>query len=378
MEKYSRIKFIAFIYIFISANVYGQFNLNTNVFSADNYPLNQMPAQQDASPVLTQAGGFPCIPNTFYATSSTVDQYMITGNTATFVSIICPPYLYSLAYCNNLNGGSFSPTFYDCIDSAAVYFDGSGWVQIPLQGPGRLFNCGGNGSYLYYCVAPATSLVNAIARYDGSTFTTIYNLSDPNKFISVADLNIDDDGNVWFFTGHGSPASADTLNVISPAGQLLKQFPFSFNTQNAYGSFMMNGIIYIGLGSANTVYPNTLLPVIIGFNSVTMGTPVPMPSTINYGDLASCNAGNPLSVKEYPRQENFSLFPNPTNDVLTITSNGWLENEYKIVDINGRKMQTISSMSPTIKTDIHSLKSGIYFIESKNSTGIWRKKFVKL
>lgn len=378
MLKYYKIKFIALFFCFISVNVFSQYNPYTNAFSSANDAAVAMPVQHTSFPDFSQAAGFPCSPNTFWATSAGVDQYTLSGNTATFVSTVCAPYLYSLAYCNSLNGGTFSPTFYDCSDSTAAYYNGSGWTQIPLLGPGRLFNCGGNGNFLYYCVAPATSYVNAIARYDGVSFTTIYTLTDPNQFISVADLNIDDAGNVWFFTAHMTPSATDTLNVISPSGQLLKQFPFNFNTQNAYGSFMLNGNIYLGLGSANPVHPNTLLPLIIGFNTVTTGTPVPMPASINYGDLASCNAGTPLSITEYAVEGNFGLFPNPVNDVLTITSGERVKNEYKIVDINGSVVQTISMALETVKADVHLLEAGIYFIELRNSKGISRRKFVKL
>lgn len=367
-----------FFFCFIPVNVFSQYNPYTNAFSSATDAAIAMPVQQNSFPDFSQAGGFPCSPNTFWATSGGVDQYTLTGNTATFVSTVCVPYLYSLAYCNNLNGGAFSPTFYDCIDSTAAYYDGSGWTQIPLQGPGRLFNCGGNGNFLYYCVAPATSWANAIARYDGVSFTTIYTLADTNQFISVADLNIDDAGNVWFFTGPFALFTTDTLNVVSPSGQLLKQFPFSFNTLSAYGSFMQNGIIYLGLGSANPVHPNTLLPLIIGLNTVTMGTPVPMPSTINYGDLASCNAGTPLSVEEYAVQADFSLFPNPATDVLTITSAGQLKNECKIIDVNGSVVQALSVSSKKAEADIHLLEAGVYLIELTNSKGISRKKFIKL
>lgn len=378
MLKNYKIKFFALVFYGISVKAFGQYNLNTNSYVSANDLVISKPAKQSNTPDFSLTGGFPCIANTFYATSSAVDQYMLTGNTATFVSMMCPAYLYSLAYCNNLNGGAFSPTFYDCIDSTAVYYDGSGWTQIPLMGPGRIFNCGGNGNFLYYAVAPVIGHVNAIARYDGVSFTTVYTLADTNRFVSVADLNVDDAGNVWFFTGPIASFSTDTLNVISPIGQVLKQFPFSFNSNNAYGSFMLNGIIYLGLGSANPVYPNTLLPVIIGFNSVSMGTPIPMPPTINYGDLASCNAGSPLAVQEYMQQGDFNVFPNPVNDVLTIMSNGQVENEFKIVDLKGSIVQTFPTIGETVKADVHLLDAGIYSIESYSSKGIWRRKFVKL
>ncbi|MEP7170827.1 MAG: hypothetical protein ABI855_15770, partial [Bacteroidota bacterium] len=249
MIKNIRTNFLVVILSSCFTNVFCQYNPETNSFSSTNEPVVLKPVEQVPVQNLSLAGGFPCNQNSFWATSAGVDEYALVGTTAVFVSTVCTPQYFNLAYCNNLNGGGFSPTFYDAIDSNAAYYDGAAWNTIPLNGPGRLFNCGGNGNFLYYCVAGAASYPKSIARYDGVTYTTIYTLPDTNQFISVADLNIDDAGNVWFFTGFPvAPYNSDSLNVVSPSGQLIKQFPFSYNTLNAYGSFMLNGIIYIGLG----------------------------------------------------------------------------------------------------------------------------------
>lgn len=357
--------------------VFSQYNPGTNTFSSSNEPVVLKTVEKANVQNFSQLSGIPCNQNTFWATSSGVDEYVLVGATTVFVSTVCTPLYYNLAYCNNLNGGSFSPTFYDAIDSNAAYYDGAAWNIIALNGPGRLFNCGGNGSFLYYCVAPANSYPKSIARYDGVAFTNIYTLPDTNQFISVADLDVDDAGNVWFFTGFPvAPYNSDTLNVVSPSGQLIKQFPFSYNTLNAYGSFILNGVIYIGLGSANTFHPNTLIPVTISSTSATAGTPISMPP-INYADLASCNPGMPLSVNENHAPEILRIFPNPAHDVIMITSKNKNKNEYRIVDVNGRVMQLISLSFGNVKAAIHSLCSGVYFIELINSKEIFRTKFVK-
>ncbi|MEP7171203.1 MAG: T9SS type A sorting domain-containing protein, partial [Bacteroidota bacterium] len=75
--------------------------------------------------------------------------------------------------------------------------------------------------------------------------------------------------------------------------------------------------------------------------------------------------------------EIFSVFPNPANDVLTVTPKDKNKNEFKIVDVNGRLIQLIPPGYGTVKADINSLDAGIYFIELNNSKEIFRQKFVK-
>jgi hypothetical protein len=379
MTNLTKLTLFTIVLCFILTKSYCQYNPETNSFSSTDSPVITNTGLQNTYQNFSQIGGIPCTANSFWATSAGVDQYSLVGNTVTFLSTVCTPVYFNLAYCNNLNGGSFSSTFYDAIDSNVYYYDGSGWPTDPLNGPGRLFNCGGNGNFLYYSVAGATSYPKSIARYDGVSFTTIYTLPDTNQFLSVADLNIDDAGNVWFFTGFPvSPFSSDSLNVVSPSGQLIKQYPFSLNTANAYGSFMLNGIIYIGLGSGNSIHPNTLIPVTITSTTATAGAPIPMPAGINYADLASCNAGMPLSVREFTATESFSVYPNPATDFLTITSNTQNKNEYRIVDVKGCLVHIISFGGASIKADIHSLEPGVYFIECNNLKGTFRRKFIKL
>ena len=375
--KYKLFFCIALFCLLITKS-FSQYNASTNSFSAKDEPALTIPMQQSLLMDLSQVTGIPCSPNTFWAISAGVDQYTLNGNSVTFNSTVCLPYYGNLAYCNNLDGGSFSPTFYDASDSTAAYYNGSGWTT-GLTANARLFNCGGNGNYLYFEYVPVGTYPKTIARYDGTSVTNIYTLPDTSEFISVADLDIDDNGNIWFFTGFPiSPYNSDTLNVITPTGQLIKQFPISINTLNAYGSFMLNGTIYIGLGSANTVHPNSLIPVYISPIFVYAGNPIPMPAGINYGDLASCNAGSPLAIIENGGSEIFSLYPNPAKDVLTVTAANHFKNEYSIVDLKGAVIKRFFSDNETTNINISVFDAGVYIVECRNATGITRNKFVKL
>jgi hypothetical protein len=112
--------------------------------------------------------------------------------------------------------------------------------------------------------------------------------------------------------------------------------------------------------------------------TATAGTPIPMPAGINYGDLASCNAGNPLAVKDLPDETDFHIYPNPATDEITISCREPGKFDYRILNVNGSSERLISGNGGTLKLDIRLLPAGVYFIETTYSKGILRKKFVKL
>jgi hypothetical protein len=276
----------------------------------------------------------------------------------------------NLAFCNNLDGGGFSPTFYSTQNyNQPVYFNGTGVTTTSTISPNKLLNCGGYGNYLYYIMYDASFLAaQAIVRYDGSNITTIYNLRD-SVTVTVADLAVDSYGDIWFFTGlNNNSYQSDTLNVVSPGGQLLKQYPFSYNTMNAYGCFLLNAILYVGLGASNTAHPNTILPITITSSSATAGTPIAMPGTITYLDMASCTPGSPLAVREHYALEGVIVYPNPFTNKLTISNNTNESLEVILYDITARKiLHQWFTNSVTLNTE--QLAKGIYLYKIKNRTG---------
>ncbi|MFC0605497.1 DUF7619 domain-containing protein [Winogradskyella pulchriflava] len=84
-----------------------------------------------------------------------------------------------------------------------------------------------------------------------------------------------------------------------------------------------------------------------------------------------------LGVNDYDRFE-FNLYPNPAEDVVTVTSNISLDT-IRIFDVNGRLIKTVNSISQDFENSINvsSLTSGLYFIELKSGTSLKTLKFVK-
>jgi hypothetical protein len=354
---------------------FSQFNPFTNGFPATIGERTAPVTKADNLINYSSASGIPCDPNTFWAVISTndttsVDIFTLNGNTVTNfgTTIIAGLFDPNLAYCNNLNGGAFGPTFYSTQNfTQPVYFDGTGVVTTSTISPNYLINCGGAGNYLYYILYDASYTAKAIVRYTGSNITTIFNL--PNGIVpTVADLAVDTYGNVWFFTGKNNSFLTDTLDVVSPGGQLLKQYPFPYNTLNAYGCFLLNRILYIGLGPGNGTHPNTIVPVTITLSTATAGTPISMPGTTAYSDMASCTPGSPLAVNESTPLQEILLFPNPVSDKLTINNNTNESLEIILYDITARELLH-QFFTNSVTLDIEQLPKGIYLYKLKNKTG---------
>jgi hypothetical protein len=90
-----------------------------------------------------------------------------------------------------------------------------------------------------------------------------------------------------------------------------------FSSVEAYGMFIMDNILYVGIGSSNSMYPNKLLPFTIVNDSVLLGNPIAFGGDLY--DLESCNQGTLTSVKEVPASyKQLSVYPNPATDQFSV------------------------------------------------------------
>lgn len=114
-----------------------------------------------------------------------------------------------------------------------------------------------------------------------------------------------------------------------------------------------------------------------------------IPSNIQYiimsTDVITCETGEPTLVENvytrtYDRnlgitevlKNNISIYPNPANDVLNITSNG-VFNAYIVYDLLGKKL--IESNQNIIS--VESLSQGVYLLEAKQGNEKVLQMFVK-
>ncbi|MEO5571184.1 MAG: T9SS type A sorting domain-containing protein [Bacteroidia bacterium] len=369
------------ILICFSLTLKAQVNRDAGLSENDLPPVP--PLNEPGAPVFKNESliGITCTPNTFWGISgSQVSEYAINGgvitNNGIIVSATSPGN--SLSFCNNLSGGAFSPTFYSHSASSAAYYDGAAWLADPATSNCSLSNSAGAGNYLYYNSYGASCL----DKYDGTSFTQVY--SAPQLKFTIADLAVDDAGNAWCLMGLATP-NTDSIMVISPTGQVIKQYPFSMNTLNGYGCFLLNGILYVGLGGGNPNTPNTMLPISFVGNSAIAGTPISF--TNGSLDLASCNAGTPLSIDAPLSPPGNSLWftiqPTIVTDHIScfVTTGKNLTAGITIHDAVGKLLYSEQIRNPDFNSkkdiDVKLFSKGIYFVTVNDGKDKVVKKFVK-
>ena len=86
-------------------------------------------------------------------------------------------------------------------------------------------------------------------------------------------------------------------------------------------------------------------------------------------------SSTPLAVNQFSNNT-FSIFPNPTNNLVTISSPIAIQ-KIEIIDIYGKLIQTLLSDSNEVQTDVSNLASGIYFLKIGNQFGTKTEKLIK-
>ncbi len=372
-----------FIVLSISANLITmQAFCQFNSFSNDSTQIDSRFVNRNETLIKTKVE-IVCGLNSFWAIDANgmIQKFIIDGNTIIPDSIVCTSAPgQSLAVCNNLNNGSFSPTFYTNMSGGNLsYLNGDGsWDTVSQVAPHTYGNCGGSGNYLY--LQYSASLAGLIIKYDGLSYTTIY--SNWTNYFAVADVAVDINENIWFVTS--TELSMDKIiNVISPSGEIIKQYPLKLNTGNAYGCFLLNDVFYIGLGSGNLFNPNTIIPITFVGDSAYKGTPLIMPPTNTWADFASCyRGGEPNSMEESSLMFDYKIYPNPAKDVITIELNNLvLKNKTtKVLIYNniGKLMSEQEICQQKFDINISGFNKGIYVFKIVSDNKTMLKKILFL
>lgn len=367
---------LQFLFVAMAFSVAAQqLNFATGTFS------NLQQTNQASSPAFvslkTAATVNPCTgKNTFWGIESVTKQLNelrinnglveLTGNTIPNSSLAG----FNLAIGNNLNGGSLSPTFYTNNFTDYLYWDGiSAWIPT-APAPIQIYNTGAYKNNFYGLTYTSNSI--SILKYDGVTYTPIITLP---KGTGCADLAVDSLGNCYLVSSPAFSTTSDSLYIISPSGQILNQYAFVLNSIHAYGSFILDGKFYIGLGSGHPDFPNTILPVLISGTTATAGTPMPMPGTLELSDdLASCVV-NPVVISESDSSSlEYPTVFTPNNDGV----NDWfLPFKKNIVDLNCKIFNRWGQLVAELTTidmawDGHSISgiaqpAGVYYYIAKGT-----------
>jgi PKD repeat protein len=78
--------------------------------------------------------------------------------------------------------------------------------------------------------------------------------------------------------------------------------------------------------------------------------------------------------------DGLSIYPNPTNDFITIdlTSGNAIVNEIKLVDLTGKTLLTSTIINNSTKLDLHTLSAGVYHVIVNTNLGSVTRKIIKL
>ncbi|MBS7253749.1 DUF7619 domain-containing protein [Flavobacterium branchiicola] len=86
-----------------------------------------------------------------------------------------------------------------------------------------------------------------------------------------------------------------------------------------------------------------------------------------------------LGIQDFEFSKYLTLYPNPTNNELNITSNVNIEiQSFEIYDILGQLVIAIPNAKTTSNIDVSKLKTGNYFIKVKSDKGSSSMKFIKI
>ncbi|MFC4738839.1 choice-of-anchor J domain-containing protein [Flavobacterium ponti] len=168
-------------------------------------------------------------------------------------------------------------------------------------------------------------------------------------------------------TSAGTPSGATSVGAFTTLGVSVNPnltttgFPFTW-TQYSYTVAGLTGVVPCKIGFRYYVIdggPNGSNSDIIGIDTFSVDRPV-------------------ASTQSF-FANNFSIYPNPANNVLNLSvKNGLIVDEITMVDINGRTVKTINNtLDSEMEINVSDLTSGVYMLNVKTDEGVATSKFVK-
>ena len=128
---------------------------------------------------------------------------------------------------------------------------------------------------------------------------------------------------------------------------------------------------------ANAVVGETRMRIFLAWNEPTT-TPC---SAVDYGEVEdyTINVQSSTASTQSFFARNFSIYPNPTNNVLNLSvKNGLAINQINVIDINGRTVKTINNvLNSETEINVSDLTSGVYMLNVNTNEGVAKSKFVK-
>ncbi|UUV21902.1 T9SS type A sorting domain-containing protein [Paenimyroides aestuarii] len=176
--------------------------------------------------------------------------------------------------------------------------------------------------------------------------------------------------------------ASTTKNLTTTSTATAIDVPFSSPISVAAGDIIVVEVNNIATNAGNAYYMGAIsgsetAPAYIRAATCNVTTPTTfaaVSATAN-GKIVIDLIDNPNASSTEFFAQNFNLYPNPTADVLYISSKNGLEmKEIKITDLSGRVVRTLNNVSTINVSD---LSAGTYLIDITTKEGKASSKFVK-
>lgn len=308
--------------------------------------------------------------NSIYVLTSTNIIYRIDNvNTTPSLPVridSIPSAAMGLTISNNLDGGTYSPTFYSILLNYYSYWNGSTWINTGHLSSTGNGNLGGGIKHIYNHRGTSGSIysyngtgddANIVLFTSASSVWDIASDSLDNFYVLVTDASL-----MYKFDSLGTPLG--TFQVTGIPTNLVQP-----------GIALLGNTFYVLLGVPvnNALMRGTIIGNTISFSQI---------GIINLGgvqiqDIAACpHKFIPSNIDEIKNENKIFISPNPVTDILKIhktKDNG--KQSLQICNYTGQVVHDDPDFTEDF-FDTRQLVNGIYFIKYSNEKYSSTTKFV--
>ena len=203
----------------------------------------------------------------------------------------------------------------------------------------------------------------------GFTYSFAYN----STFIDASSINIDIDDSSWLYINNNSPILSMTRNL-----ELLERVDFGVSRTNGYTVSGEGKVATVSFIIDDDVFPGSFsgpIPIRLGLEKI-----ISQDENGNYFQLPEHNSTIYFGGRtdEINSVEDLIVYPNPTNEFLSIHLNGQdLITEVSILSISGQEMFHLDNLQwEKAQLSVNGYADGMYILSAKISDGtVINKKF---
>lgn len=175
-------------------------------------------------------------------------------------------------------------------------------------------------------------------------------------------------------------AAYSTLATVDFDG---RTYPFSRFNGTSMSSPVVTGVSALILDANQFLTPQQVKEIIIATARTDQFTGViPPDGDVKWGFgkinayAAVKMAVEMIGLEEISKEYDWTVYPNPTNDMINLTGNIQEISEIQIIDMNGKSLLKMNQANQVI--DLSNLQKGSYFIRIVKDQRVEQQKFIKL